>query len=73
LQKFAREVLRTNHIDHHRTGDLPALLDALSGTSGQLATSRTSTREGLSHSGRLAWNIPDSRSNRALPAHRARI
>jgi NADH-quinone oxidoreductase subunit G len=38
LQKFAREVLRTNHIDHHRTGDLPALLDALSGTSGQLAT-----------------------------------
>jgi NADH-quinone oxidoreductase subunit G len=38
LQKFAREVLRTNHIDHHRTGDLPTLLDALSGTSGQLAT-----------------------------------
>jgi NADH-quinone oxidoreductase subunit G len=38
LQKFAREVLRTNHIDHHRTGDLPALLDALGGTSGQLAT-----------------------------------
>ena len=38
LRKFAREVLRTNHIDHHRTGDLPALLDALSGTSGQLAT-----------------------------------
>ncbi len=22
LQKFAREVLRTNHIDHHRTGDV---------------------------------------------------
>ena len=38
LRKFAREVLRTNHIDHHRTGDLPALLEALSGTSGQLAT-----------------------------------
>jgi NADH-quinone oxidoreductase subunit G len=38
LQKFARKVLRTDHIDHHRTGDLPALLDALSGTSGQLAT-----------------------------------
>jgi NADH-quinone oxidoreductase subunit G len=38
LQKFARKVLRTNHIDHHRTGDLPALLDALSGASGQLAT-----------------------------------
>jgi len=38
LQKFAREVLRTNHIDHHRTGDVVTLLDALSGTNGQLAT-----------------------------------
>ena len=38
LRKFAREVLRTNHIDHHRTGDLPALLHALGGASGQLAT-----------------------------------
>jgi NADH-quinone oxidoreductase subunit G len=31
LQKFAREVLRTNHIDHHRTGDVVTLLDAISG------------------------------------------
>jgi len=31
-------VLRTSHIDHHRTGDLPALLHALGGASGQLAT-----------------------------------
>src|SRR5690242_18868615 len=31
LQKFARQVLRTNHIDHHRTGDVVTLLDALSG------------------------------------------
>jgi NADH-quinone oxidoreductase subunit G len=38
LQKFAREVLRTSHIDHHRTGDVVALLDALSGSSGKLAT-----------------------------------
>jgi NADH-quinone oxidoreductase subunit G len=38
LQKFAREVLRTNHIDHHRTGDIVTLLDALSGKSGKLAT-----------------------------------
>src|SRR3954449_3575768 len=27
LQKFAREILRTNNIDHHRTGDLPTLFD----------------------------------------------
>jgi len=38
LQKFARKVLRTNHIDHHRTGDVVGLLDALSGSSGKLAT-----------------------------------
>lgn len=30
LQKFARTVLGTNHIDHHRTADFPALLAALS-------------------------------------------
>ena len=38
LQKFAREGLGTPHIDHHRTGDLTTLLDALSGQPGSLAT-----------------------------------
>ncbi|HUP04650.1 MAG TPA: NADH-quinone oxidoreductase subunit NuoG [Bryobacteraceae bacterium] len=38
LQKFARGVLKTNNIDHHRTGDVVSLLDALSGKSGKLAT-----------------------------------
>jgi NADH-quinone oxidoreductase subunit G len=38
LQKFARKVLGTGNVDHHRTGDVPALLDALSGKSGKLAT-----------------------------------
>jgi NADH-quinone oxidoreductase subunit G len=38
LQKFARGVLRTNNIDHHQTGDVVTLLDALSGRAGQLAT-----------------------------------
>src|ERR1700686_1102102 len=37
LQKFAREVLRTNNIDHHRTGDIVTLLDALSGNAGMVA------------------------------------
>src|SRR5277367_4843989 len=31
LQKFARVVLETNNIDHHRTADFPALAAALSG------------------------------------------
>ncbi len=38
LQKFAREGLGTANIDHHRTGDIATLLDALSGKSGALAT-----------------------------------
>jgi NADH-quinone oxidoreductase subunit G len=39
LQKFARHVLGTNNIDHHRSGDVPSLLDALSGrTTNALAT-----------------------------------
>ena len=38
LQKFARDVLRTNNIDHQRTGDVVTLLDALSGKQGKLAT-----------------------------------
>jgi NADH-quinone oxidoreductase subunit G len=38
LQKFARKVLGTGNIDHHRTGDVVTLLDALSGKTGKLAT-----------------------------------
>jgi NADH-quinone oxidoreductase subunit G len=38
LQKFARAALGTNNIDHHRTGDLTTLLDALSGKTEALAT-----------------------------------
>jgi NADH-quinone oxidoreductase subunit G len=38
LQKFAREVLGTNSIDHHRTGDLATLFDALNGRQDALAT-----------------------------------
>ena len=40
LQKFGRNGLNTNNIDHHRTGDVVTLIDALSGTSGQLATTQ---------------------------------
>ena len=40
LQKFARLGLNTNNVDHHRTGDVVTLIDALSGTTGQLATTQ---------------------------------
>jgi NADH-quinone oxidoreductase subunit G len=40
LQKFARQVLGTANIDHHRTGDFVTLLDAVSGQHNALATSR---------------------------------
>src|ERR1700733_5990521 len=38
LQKFARKALLTNNIDHHRTGDVVTLIDALSGATGKLGT-----------------------------------
>src|SRR5580698_4483508 len=38
LQKFAREALGTASIDHHHTGDVATLLDAVSGKTGALAT-----------------------------------
>src|SRR6266851_105135 len=38
LQKFARQGLGTGNIDHHRSGDVPTLFDALSGKPGALAS-----------------------------------
>ena len=38
LQKFARQGLGTENIDHHRSGDLTTLLDAISGKTTALAT-----------------------------------
>jgi NADH-quinone oxidoreductase subunit G len=40
LQKFARQSLGTNNIDHHRTGDVVTLIDALSGSGARLATTQ---------------------------------
>jgi len=40
LQKFARVVLKTNNIDHHRTADFPALAAALSGDTKRTASMR---------------------------------
>ena len=45
LQKFAREGLGTNNIDHHRTGDVVTLLDALSGTTEPTCHNCRSIRE----------------------------
>jgi NADH-quinone oxidoreductase subunit G len=38
LAKMARQGLKTENIDHHRTGDLATLFDALSGKNAALAT-----------------------------------
>ena len=40
LQKFARLVLRTNNIDHHRTADFPAFASALAGKKDATASMR---------------------------------
>ncbi len=40
LSKFARVVLKTNNVDHHRTADFPALAAALHGKPGKTAAMR---------------------------------
>jgi NADH-quinone oxidoreductase subunit G len=40
LSKFARSVLKTNNVDHHRTADYPALAAALQGKPGKTASMR---------------------------------
>jgi NADH-quinone oxidoreductase subunit G len=40
LSKFARSVLHTNNVDHHRTADFPALAAALHGKPGRTASMR---------------------------------
>jgi len=40
LQKFARTVLRTNNIDHHRTADFATFARAMAGHEGKLASMR---------------------------------
>ena len=40
LSKFARAVLQTNNVDHHRTADFPALASALHGKPGRTASMR---------------------------------
>ena len=40
LSKFARVVLKTNNVDHHRTADFPALAGALHGKPGKTAAMR---------------------------------
>jgi NADH-quinone oxidoreductase subunit G len=40
LSKFARVVLKTNNVDHHRTADYPALASALHGKLGKTAAMR---------------------------------
>ena len=40
LQKFARTVLQTNNIDHHRTADYVTFAQAMAGTTGKTASQR---------------------------------
>ncbi len=40
LSKFARSVLKTNNVDHHRTADYPALAAALHGKPGKTGSMR---------------------------------
>ncbi len=75
LQKFARTVLKTNNIDHHRTADYPAFLAALGNTPGRTASLRDFEKapamlvlgnDPTEQHPALAWNIRTNvRTNRA--------
>ena len=66
LQKFARVVLQTNNIDHHRTADFPAFAHALAGKPEATASMRDVARapailligsDPTEQHPLLAWNI----------------
>ncbi|MCU1226543.1 MAG: NADH:ubiquinone oxidoreductase, subunit iron-sulfur binding protein [Edaphobacter sp.] len=75
LQKFARTVLQTNNIDHHRTADYVTFASALAGTKGRTASQRdTQTAPAVlliggdptNQAPGTAWNLrTDVRLNRA--------
>jgi len=75
LQKFARTVLQTNNIDHHRTADYAAFASALAGSKGRTASQRdTQTAPAVlliggdptNQAPGTAWNLrTDVRLNRA--------
>jgi len=75
LQKFARTVLQTNNIDHHRTADYVTFAQALAGTTGRTASQRdTQTAKAVllvggdptNQNPLTAWNLrSDVRLNRA--------
>ncbi len=46
LQKFARVVLQTNNIDHHRTADLPAFAAAVSESQNPHSVAKSATKMG---------------------------
>jgi NADH-quinone oxidoreductase subunit G len=77
LQKFARTVLGTNNIDHHRTADYVSFAAALAGKAGHTASLRDTYsapailllgNDPTEQHPALAWNL---RSNVRL--HRARV
>ncbi len=66
LQKFARTVLGTNNIDHHRTADYVSFVSALRGQRGRAASMRETTNAGAilllgndptEQHPLLAWNL----------------
>jgi len=75
LQKFARTVLGTNNIDHHRTADFPAFARAIAGKQNATATMRDVANapaillignDPTEQHPLLAWNIRSNvRLNRA--------
>jgi len=85
LQKFARSVLGTNNIDHHRTADYVTFAQALAGTTGRAASLRdTQTAKAVlliggdptNQAPQTAWNLRTSvrlNGTRLFIANKAKI
>jgi NADH-quinone oxidoreductase chain G len=69
LQRFARTVLGTNNLDHHRTGDFSSLVDALTAAS---SNDRYATVENLSDASSLLLIGGDPTHEHPLIAYQIR-
>jgi NADH-quinone oxidoreductase subunit G len=72
LAKLSRQGLGTNNIDHHRTGDLATLFDALSGKTNTLAASALATTADLYNAKAVLIAGADLSQQHPLLAYQAR-
>ncbi len=69
LQRLARTILKTNHVDHHRTGDFSTLVSALTGAG---ATDRYASMEDIAQASSILLIGNDATHQHPLLAYQIR-